>query len=65
MDTFRAGDLTDEHVGSYLQGEGVAGVLVGFRHYDDTETQLLLDRDPLLILIPAGRPIEVLDSPPG
>jgi hypothetical protein len=67
VDTFRAYDLADEHLGQHVRGEGVDGVLRAFRHLDDVRVDLILDRDPYLVTIPAGRPVEVtppLDCPP-
>jgi hypothetical protein len=59
VDTFRAADLRDEHVGSYLTGEGVDGVLQAVRRLDDLVVDVLLDRHPWHVSIPAGRPVEV------
>jgi hypothetical protein len=62
VDTFRAQDLTDDHLGQYLHVDGVGGVLHAYRHLDDTLVQIVLDRPPWFASLPAGRPIEV--TPP-
>lgn len=67
-DTFRAADLDATHLGRHLQGEGVDGVLRGLYPVDDLAVQLLVDRSPYLLVVPAGRPIRIcsrLDCPPA
>ena len=59
VDTFRAEDLTDEHLGQYLRGEGVEGVLRHVLHRDGVTVDLVLDREPFVVSLPAGRPVEV------
>lgn len=66
--TFRAADLDATHLGRHLHGEGVDGVLRGLHPLDDLAVQLILDRAPYLLTVPAGRPITVcprLDCPPA
>lgn len=67
FDTFRAADLSDEHLGYCIRGEGVEGVLRSLSHLDDVFVRVLLDREPYVVTLPAGRPVEVLpplDCPP-
>ncbi len=59
MNTFRARNLTDEHVGRHVRGEGVDGVLRALRPLDDLAVEVILDRHPWHVTLPAGRPIEV------
>ena len=60
VDTFRAADLTDEHLGSCVRGEGVDGVLRALRHLHASSVHLVLDREPWVVSLPAGRPVEVV-----
>jgi hypothetical protein len=59
VDTFRASDLTEEHLGQYVSGEGVDGVVRALRRLDDLVVHLVIDRHPWHVTIPAGRPVEV------
>jgi hypothetical protein len=55
-----AGDLSDGHLGRHVRGEGVDGVLRHVHHRDDVAVDLVLDREPFVVTLPAGRPVEVV-----
>jgi hypothetical protein len=60
VDTFRAADLdADEHLGQYLRTEGADGVIRALRRLDDLVVDVVLDRPPWHVTLPAGRPVEV------
>lgn len=63
-DTFRAGDLTREHVGRRVRVDGHEGVLLDLVAVDDSLVQLLLDVPgafPSVPVVGQGAPVELLD----
>lgn len=66
-DQFRAANLNDSHVLRRIRVDGHEGVLHAVTHIDDQFVQLLLvddGRPPIVPIVGAGAPVELLDSPP-
>lgn len=65
-DMFRAGDLTDDHLGSYVRTRQYEGRLRAIGGATVTGVQVLLvDGDgPLFPVLPLGEPVELLLDPP-
>lgn len=66
-DTFRAADLTEEHVGQYVRTREHEGYLRGLIRRPGSESVqlLLVDGDgPFLPAVPNGQPVEVSPDPP-
>jgi hypothetical protein len=63
-DTFRAADLTREHVGRRLRVGGHEGILHDLTPIDDSHVQLLLAEPgmpPLVPVVGQGAVVELLD----
>jgi hypothetical protein len=63
-DTFRAADLTREHVGRRLRVGGHEGILHDLTPIDDSHVQLLLGEPGMPTLVPVvgqGATVELLD----
>jgi hypothetical protein len=67
-DTFRAGDLTDEHLGWYVRTREYEGYLRALHRpaaFPEEVQLLLVDGDgPFLPVLPPGEPVEVSPDPP-
>lgn len=66
-DDLHADELDDRHLGCRIRVDGYEGVLRAYAPVDDSLVQLLLvDGAPLPVvpIVGAGTPVQVLDSPP-